>query len=922
MRIAFYCARYGSEQQAQLPLGLGYLGGYLEQQGLVGRADICYAATCEEALGFAPDILCVSATSQVIDDAYRVARAVREARPAARCVLGGYHVTAVPAGLQRPFDVGVLGEGEKVLADLVRLAAADRWGPAAFADIKGVCYPDADGSVRSTRRPPPIEDLDGLPLPHRQFTADPVEGYLFTSRGCPYRCIYCASSVHWGACRYHSPERVVREIEQLHCAYGAQRVYFLDDLFAASKPRLGRIVDRLEQRGLLGRVSYHGFVRANLVDESMARLLVRMGFDRVRFGAESGSERILSKLKCGTVRTEQNQHAVDVCHAAGLRVGVSMVFGTPGETEQDLALSREFLRRNRGKCHLSGFYLLTPYPGTQLWMWAKQCGLVDERMDWRRLALDFLKPEFDWERAVYLNEDVLPRARFRRIIEDLRGEFLERTGPPAAPRAARGGGTRGKGETPMRNDVRQYLASLGSGLRVVASCWANDALIESYLALARSVQARTDAQFLFVTTNRPEGRDKFLARGVVAVTMQELADAAADRPAPELDDALLEPLVAADRARGYRPLADRDGVQEEYYRWAARRVLAGYRSLLDAFRPDVVCTWNGTGGVLNAASALAARQCGVPTFFLERGLLPGTLVVDPEGVNYASHVAGAKWRQIDPPDPTAAEADALREYCRELAASSRSVVRHGGDADARSVRAALQIPADARVVLGPLQIESDTNITRYSPHYKRMPRVIRDVQAALADRQDVLLVVKPHPEDRDRLAELRGLCGPRARLCSDLSLHSLLAVADVVVTINSTVGLEALVCRKPVVVLGDAIYSGKGFTFDVEAPSALRSRLGAALRAAETGSFAEGPFFRFLAYLLKHCLLPLSDEDRWGAREWIAARLVATGAASSGDVPAVSAPWEALLSRVLARMHRMTLTAATGPISTAASKVR
>jgi anaerobic magnesium-protoporphyrin IX monomethyl ester cyclase len=426
MRIAFYCAHYPSESLTQLPLGLAYLGAYLEREGLASRAECGYAQTHQEALDFRPDVLCISSTSQVIDDACALAAAARQQLPKTRTVLGGYHVTALPHRLGAQFDVGVLGEGEATLAELCRALQSGAWSPADLRRIPGICFPGPDGRVETTPRRPPIADLDSLPLPHRHFPAGAQDGYMFTSRGCPYRCIYCASSVHWGHCRYHSPERVVREMEELHAAHGATRIYLLDDLFASDQGRLRAIAELLRRRGLLGRISFHGFVRSNLVDREMARLLAELNFHFVRFGAESGSQRVLDQLKKETVLVAQHQAAVDLCNQYGLPVGASFVFGTPGETERDLSRTFDFLARNRGRCQLAGFYLLTPYPGTELWQWAAERGLVSEDMDWRRLALDFTKPEFDWGRAVYLNADTIPLERFQGIVERFRAAFIHR----------------------------------------------------------------------------------------------------------------------------------------------------------------------------------------------------------------------------------------------------------------------------------------------------------------------------------------------------------------------------------------------------------------------------------------------------------------------------------------------------------------
>ncbi len=393
----------------------------------------------------------------------------------------------------------------------------------------------------------------------------------------------------------------------------------------------------------------------------------------------------------------------------------------------------------------------------------------------------------------------------------------------------------------MSEILSQFIRRTEGRRRILVSCWANATTLDAVEQLFGAIRRHADVEPLFVSTGGPASREMFTERGLAMVSMQDIC--------------------AAAKLPNASPASDEG------------RLLAGYAWLFDAVHPAVLLTWNGAGDALNAASAFTAAARGVPTFFLERGLLPGTLVVDPQGVNYGSHIAGAKWAMLERSDPAAGELAAVAEYCRRLRDSTRSVVQHGESLAPDQVRDHLEIPADARVVLLPLQIENDTNITRYSPHYKQMPPIIRDVQAELAPREDVWLIVKPHPEDRSRLGELQSLCGPRTRLCGDLSLGSLLAVANVVVAVNSTVGLEALVHRKSVVVLGRAIYGEKGFTFDLDSPARLGVLLADALRAAEEGVFPDVDFQAFLAYLLTHCLFSLTADDPWRSRQRIASQI-------------------------------------------------
>ena len=400
MKVCFYVTRYKSQPIQRVQLSIGYLGSYLQRA--YPDLTICYALTYAEALKFQPDVLCVSSTSQVIADASGIARRF----PKAKKILGGYHISALPHLLPKEFDVGVVGEGEKTLAALI---GADDW-----TGIPGTC-----GN-------PPVERLcvSELQFPYRDTRGHGQE-FMFTSRGCPYRCIYCASSKNWGKVSSASPERVVEEIDMLVTNYGAKHITMLDDLFASSASRLDDIVELMNKKDLLGKLTFHGFVRANLVSERVVELLKAMGFTSVRFGAETMGPQLLEFLKNGSVTPDDGQRTVDLCHKHGLKVGASLVFGAPSETEKDLQLTFDFLMRNKGKVGVSGFYMLTPYPGTKLWDMAMEKGLVSEDMDWSRLALDFLKPEFDWGRAVYMNADTVPIDRFKQIVAKFRGTFLK-----------------------------------------------------------------------------------------------------------------------------------------------------------------------------------------------------------------------------------------------------------------------------------------------------------------------------------------------------------------------------------------------------------------------------------------------------------------------------------------------------------------
>jgi radical SAM superfamily enzyme YgiQ (UPF0313 family) len=201
----------------------------------------------------------------------------------------------------------------------------------------------------------------------------------------------------------------------------AESILFHDDLFIADEARFKKIAEAVIDSGRWLR--FHGFVRSNLLTPSICSLLKEMGFTSVRFGAETGSERLLRYLKAGSVTVEDHQNAIDVCAEVGLPVGGSFVFGTPGETLDDIKETVSFLRRNADRFKIMGLYVLTPIPGTQLWNWAKSAGFVSDDMDWDRLNQDPRRNKFDWDNMVYLNEKEIPARELAAIIRDIMDEF-------------------------------------------------------------------------------------------------------------------------------------------------------------------------------------------------------------------------------------------------------------------------------------------------------------------------------------------------------------------------------------------------------------------------------------------------------------------------------------------------------------------
>lgn len=431
LRVALYVSRFPGEV-VQTPPSLQYLAGYLLGNQLVSEKDVLFANSAEEILVFKPHVLGIGSVSQCFANAVAVAQVVRKMQPECWTVIGGYHISALPHTLPEVFDVGVVGEGELTFADIIRLRQEHATPPVyALSGIRGLCFRGADRQVVLSKKRELIADIDALPKPFRKLPYAIEWPYLFTARGCPYKCSYCASHQFWERYRPHSAEYVVNEIKRLVDEFGARSIYFVDDLFIAPKSRLIRIRDLLAQAGLLGKLRFTGFVRVNLVDEEVIRILAEMGFSEVRFGMETASQRLLDKIKDHPFRIEQADELITICNKYKIPVCASFMFGIPGETSQDITETVNFWRRNISRLKIAGFYLMQPVPGSRMWDELQVKNLVDTGSDFSTFCLDMSKKDFDWSGFRYFNEENIPRKQFVKTMKEIKEDFIEPVINPA-----------------------------------------------------------------------------------------------------------------------------------------------------------------------------------------------------------------------------------------------------------------------------------------------------------------------------------------------------------------------------------------------------------------------------------------------------------------------------------------------------------
>lgn len=399
-------------------LGLGYLASYLNKYYPKCKIEIVDNDNTQDVIKkiieSKSDLIGFSAFTPNYYKVEQTARKIKETLNTP-LIIGGPHITPIPHTLNKCFDLAVLGEGEKTLLELIKLFNKEKkFTPSKLKEIRGIAFHDKNKIVITPPRKL-IKFLDKIPLPAR-YLFD-MESYLkpknilcnnklikgtsiLTSRGCPYHCIYCQASAMWGKIRLHSAKYVVEEIKMLYKKYNVEGICIVDDLFISDIGRVRKIVDGLKKEKLLGKIKYLVDGRANLINDETLEVLKEMGVVQISIGFESASKKILKYLKNGTVTLEQNYKAVETIKKHNIDIYGQFMIGTPGETEEDLLKTFNFIKDNHlTHSHLS---ITTPLPGTELWEYCRKEGIVDEfSVNWEKFNM---QPSLNLSEHYYINK--------------------------------------------------------------------------------------------------------------------------------------------------------------------------------------------------------------------------------------------------------------------------------------------------------------------------------------------------------------------------------------------------------------------------------------------------------------------------------------------------------------------------------------
>ncbi|KAF0144111.1 MAG: radical SAM protein [Nitrospirae bacterium] len=371
------------------PIGILSIAAYLAEKGFEVKVADCRvpAARANEAIKkmllFKPDMAGFTATTSGFIDAYRIAEALKNADPGIRIIFGGVHVSALRGSILENFpciDYVINGEGEKAMAELAAGASLD--------SIQGLVYRNGSG-IKDNGVRTDLCELDSLPFPAYNMLdgfpktfQPPLFNYpkfpsatMISSRGCPYQCSYCDRSVFRKSFRYNSADYLYGQMAFLRKEFNIRHIFFYDDLFTFHRKRIEEFCGLMRKKPL--HMTFNCAVRVGHIDDDLLKMLKAAGCWMVSIGMESGDPGLLARHK-SNMKLEEVKSAVKSIQRCGIRVKGLFMMGLPGETEQSIRKTADFIETlELDDVNMTKF---TPFPGSPIYKAVREEGEFKE--DW------------------------------------------------------------------------------------------------------------------------------------------------------------------------------------------------------------------------------------------------------------------------------------------------------------------------------------------------------------------------------------------------------------------------------------------------------------------------------------------------------------------------------------------------------------
>lgn len=313
-------------------------------------------------------------------------------------ILGGPHPTILPEQTLQEInaDIIILGEGEITLKETLDALEKNK----SLRNIKGLSYRKGNKIIHNQKREY-IQTLDDLKIPDR--TMLDLKAYfggstpgitknstvMFTSRGCPFPCIFCSARlIHGRNYRMRSMDNIFEEINEI-VSLGFKHITIDDDTFTLNQDRVSEFCDKIKSYNITWDCDSRVGLPIKLLEK-----MKKSGCEKIAFGVESGSQRILDVIK-KNINIEEITKTFQNVHKAGIKTQAFFMVGHPTENQQDIKLTLKLIKKIKPTWLFLS--LVTPYPGTPLYEHMLKKGFVSKNADWSKFT-------FFGEKAVWRNE--------------------------------------------------------------------------------------------------------------------------------------------------------------------------------------------------------------------------------------------------------------------------------------------------------------------------------------------------------------------------------------------------------------------------------------------------------------------------------------------------------------------------------------
>jgi radical SAM superfamily enzyme YgiQ (UPF0313 family) len=388
--------------KAIVPLGILYVASMLRDQGygvevldLTGKTD--YDKEVYEHATKLYDVYGLTGTSPDIGQAIRILKMIKSVNPKNKVVLGGPHATVAPTLCQSyDFDKVVVGDG---------------WTGAKMAI--------EDDSNTKLIFAPLLENFDDAPFPARDLIDMSTYEYyikgiratnVMTQLGCPYGCAFCSgrNQKEYRRMRLRSIPNVMKELDMLHDEYGFDCFMIYDDEINIMRKRTLELMAEFKKKGY----RFRAYIKANLFDDEMAKAIAEGGALELSSGVESGSNKILKTIDKQTTY-EINKRFVELCRKYGIYSKAFLIIGLPGETYEDVMLTKKWILDAKPDYFNIG--INTPYPGSPEYDFKEKYDIEFGEIDYAAEQVSYVmhgqKKWKSWVRTSALSPEDLVRLR-------------------------------------------------------------------------------------------------------------------------------------------------------------------------------------------------------------------------------------------------------------------------------------------------------------------------------------------------------------------------------------------------------------------------------------------------------------------------------------------------------------------------------